>query len=1648
MPLTLDSFRNIAGTGISTGFVGSQTDAGGNISLTKLGAHRHYTSLNAEEVKQASMDENGYIRSSLYAHLGLSLVGVERGKADAVLAYAREKLGIEIKPSDKPLERRVVRELIALRDEIVGAGASKMNRKDAAIVNFLNNPTREGCTFSSKDALGLLVALKSMRANGLASCEATVNGRTVYLMKMTNGEIHLRTQTGSCTLDDFKPMDGNQQLFQVLEEKAFTGDLPSPMTREFARSVAMVTSSPTLATDTHSPEAVRARAACADVVLAFGKGTVTDHDLTTLSAFTLNKIVGAIADGRISRASELKGVVESYQTPDLLNADEAQAIAEQYQKSNAEDKARIEKAGEKPAPRPAPSSTTFGVFGFLGGIADAISAAKDKLVHKNEADDKKFQADVRNFLADVVAEEDSVEVDKRRGQPGARLAYTLNKHIDTLVTVLTDTIRAKALVPEEQWGMIDRMVDAVKDNLGDKAVSLLKSPSLLKTALKATLDTPTFHAKLAGVETQIDEIVLEKTKELQKTVSKNFVDLFAGDKKAKTEAKEAEKKDGAAEQKAETGAAEQKSDAEKPEQKVESGVVEQKEEVDAAEEEEDEAVDEIVEPPRPAEQKAEVEAAEEEEDEAVDEIVKPPRRAGQYRDLKTMIAEEAPDMSEDLAKISREPPEEPKAEERTLESGKKITLKPDSNDVRRYREALAQYEKDLPKDRLEASRKLLGKLGGDAATDFTRGYGKFMLDVMKRYFSEMPTQDLRAMIASGIRNTPPNASDGEKLGALLKGAGPIMHKMLQGLASATGVPEEFKVALEDMRSKLRPISDTIVKANLLDMVKRSNGQIASISIDRSLGAASVGQAFLCTFKMANGESRNVVVKMLRPDVETRMERERTLFESVAKTVSGMEVTFAGQLASIVDELDLRKEAANTEMGRVYDPGVADVKSMKVLDVVAPTKYTLAVEVAKGTTVDKLVQNVKAELDGITKRIGDFMVKHDGKAYSYAEEDANIAQYKADTQRLTRMYNELHVQQKRLVTLAEKWATEGIFKSGFYHGDLHAGNIMVDDKFQYDEKGQMKLDGNEGLTVIDFGNATQLEESQKKFIIRMMAASAVKDTNSFLDAFRELMTPGGRVAFDKERAEIHDLVHEIFNLGTGENSADRIFAVLQKLMQKGHELPGPIFKFSQCTIRLQGTLDEVTATLDKIKDTIVQARAKNQGLSRSIPGLGLNVDLAHEVFMNMLSYSPTKSTDEQTKDQMNGDLMAGDMAAAKIQRAKNYLDGYLQLHKKPENEWSTEERLFMREAMDRISGFNLLQMLDSLLTVTSMEEEGQDGCDHLQAFIDTLERHAKAVENTKTYPDEAADDAKAIADALARVKERILSQDTRTAYRTHIQNSVPSYQANIQRRKEIDSLDKAIRAKTDAKRIAKQFGAYQLFLNSEELTEQLGGPADRKAMLPYFAKMIEEDGALGSKHMGDEQLAAFVKKLARAMGYSEDQMVKDLHVDDPKFCRSIGVITLLGQLSVNQAAFETMTADSARKTIEEVEAYENSDDPEFGKKADEKKLAALEDASKETMDALKKSNEEFRANYLKSLKDVVREIIPAFSRQGIRRATQMVDSIVADQSSLYNGVNDPKYTFSDAIGNVIQQNLSKSALSMNMRLGAKVVFKMHDEQIPV
>lgn len=410
------------------------------------------------------------------------------------------------------------------------------------------------------------------------------------------------------------------------------------------------------------------------------------------------------------------------------------------------------------------------------------------------------------------------------------------------------------------------------------------------------------------------------------------------------------------------------------------------------------------------------------------------------------------------------------------------------------------------------------------AADPTRGYPQLVLDVMSRYFDvpeglsdgdvDIRRIDRRAMVASLVRNVKcangVAPTHGQLLGGLFKGAGPIMQKALQGLP----VPEteaEMYEAIQDMKSNLAPIPSEYVEAQLGDIIERSRGEIEGIVVDRSLGAASVGQAFLCTVTMRGGEQKSCVLKLLRPDARTRALRERTLFEQVANEIGGgMPMTFKGKLDVILKEFDFTIEANNVGSGRVYDQNLAKgfagsgVESMKLFSGVAPTAGTMLLELAPGDNVGNFCDEMRVKV-GTTAAAMQTTIDDGGelKMDDIMAQGRNLAVMKACS--------------TRLMSLTKQWTREGIFRSGFYHGDLHAGNIMFDAELrnaaeQAALKDVSRLVGD--MTVIDFGNAVQLSPAQQANVTKMMMGCLVGDAKWFLPAYKDLLSEEGRQHYEE------------------------------------------------------------------------------------------------------------------------------------------------------------------------------------------------------------------------------------------------------------------------------------------------------------------------------------------------------------------------------------------------------------------------------------------------------------------------------------------------------------------------------------------------------
>jgi len=422
----------------------------------------------------------------------------------------------------------------------------------------------------------------------------------------------------------------------------------------------------------------------------------------------------------------------------------------------------------------------------------------------------------------------------------------------------------------------------------------------------------------------------------------------------------------------------------------------------------------------------------------------------------------------------------------------------------------------------------------------------FIENVLVNYFSNQATVDKRAMLASFLENSGSNDADEVKLMALLKASGPYMQKMLQ-LLSDNAEEGNLKTALDDMKTNLSPINERIVEAMLTQIVVNSGGKIQQIDVKRSLGAASVGQTLLANVHWNDKpEPEEVVIKLLRPGVRLRADREVKFFEEEALKVSpAMGKTFEGVSEQIKMEMDLTKEAHFVELAKVYDVGYENMQAMKLIDKILPSQNYMLLSKAPGVTV-------KSAFDDLGKKI----------------ENGSFEEASKYSEKLT----------DGIRSLTKKWVAEALFGTGFYHGDLHAGNIMFSPDIN--EKGM--------LTAIDFGNAAILSRPQRKIIFKMVLAATVKNEKVFVRNYEKLLSNEGIKKIDEKEESggltyREKLILETKRVMNEEKDPGLVIkTILDSANKLGLEIPATVTNFSRSQMMLQNAINRANEENIKIR----------------------------------------------------------------------------------------------------------------------------------------------------------------------------------------------------------------------------------------------------------------------------------------------------------------------------------------------------------------------------------------------------------------------------------------------------------------------------------
>ena len=472
-------------------------------------------------------------------------------------------------------------------------------------------------------------------------------------------------------------------------------------------------------------------------------------------------------------------------------------------------------------------------------------------------------------------------------------------------------------------------------------------------------------------------------------------------------------------------------------------------------------------------------------------------------------------------------------------------------------------------------QKTFAELNGKEGIDTSTKQGKFTMTVLQNYFKNSAQVDKRAMLSAFIRNTDENSTNAKQVAELLKGAGPLLQKMLQGLPLSS-FNAETQLALKDMKSRLLPIPDEAVKAQMLELVRSSNGEIYSIDVKKSLGAASVGQAFLCTIKTKARPyiGEECVIKLLRPNVDTAIQREKALIDKLIANDPAMKATFDGQYRKILEEFDLTLESTNVGIGTtVYERpgGVATLHTMQMLEGTEPTMTSMIVKKAEGVTFDAKIDSLRNEANELLAPLKQTTVIDGKQKTVYKAASANESAL--IRRQLMMKAAQLEEQRNQILDVAKAWFENALFGNGFFHGDLHGGNLMT---------------SSTGTTFIDFGNCSHLNKSEQDAIKMMLATTISGDTDNCIANFLKLMPADAQSAFNQAFPNDHnnkaarDELVAILKRGNSSDLMSRLQAFIATVQAKDVPIPSALQNFVQSYMRLNDIIIEIDRSSEDIK----------------------------------------------------------------------------------------------------------------------------------------------------------------------------------------------------------------------------------------------------------------------------------------------------------------------------------------------------------------------------------------------------------------------------------------------------------------------------------
>ena len=286
-------------------------------------------------------------------------------------------------------------------------------------------------------------------------------------------------------------------------------------------------------------------------------------------------------------------------------------------------------------------------------------------------------------------------------------------------------------------------------------------------------------------------------------------------------------------------------------------------------------------------------------------------------------------------------------------------------------------------------------------------------------------------IGTNKNNTTISKKPGEKLCDALQGIGTTFIKLGQFLATRPDIiGEEVTDYLVRLQDKL-PAFNTVVAKKIIKEELGENQFNNILNLSEPIAAASIAQVHIAKIKIDN-ETKDVAIKILRPDIEKLFNEELDALMLFAFIIESL-VPKAKRL-KLIEVVHLLREITIIEMDLRFEAAAAN-------ELFENTKRD------EGFIVPKIYWNYTSKriltLDKVT-------------GVSIREQE---------------VIEKSGINLKNLAENLIQHFLKHAVRDGFFHGDMHQGNLFVD------------LKGN--IIPVDFGIMGRLDKNNRKFLAEIL-----------------------------------------------------------------------------------------------------------------------------------------------------------------------------------------------------------------------------------------------------------------------------------------------------------------------------------------------------------------------------------------------------------------------------------------------------------------------------------------------------------------------------------------------------------------------------------